>query len=142
MMAKTDPRVIAAVRQWLLDNSVVPEGIEDSLSHPMGFGGRVDLHGTWGLSQKPFTLDWKSQGKDGKDLRFYPEMAIQLAANAALCGKLDGDLISFVFSTTEPGEYKVKVWGDNYQWFSRFMRRYDVWCDEKNYRALEVKDGA
>jgi hypothetical protein len=128
--------VLESVKEWMVDNHVNIHGIEESFSHPLGFGGKIDLHGTWGLSQRPLTHDWKSQGKPGDALSFYPDMAIQLAANAALDGKLDGDLVSWVFSTVEPGEYRVKVWGDNQYWFDRFMNRFAVWQDEKKYHPV------
>lgn len=135
-MPKIDLLVVSSIREWLHDNHVIAEGIEECGSHPLGFGGRIDLHGRWGVSQKPFTLDFKSQGKPYNKIRFYPEMAIQLSANAAIAGKLDGDLVSFIFSTVEPGSYKTKIWGDNHYWFQRFLNRFLVWKDENKYEPL------
>jgi hypothetical protein len=120
------------------ENVVKVDGIEDSFAHPMGFGGRTDLHGTWGVRQRPFTLDWKTQGRPVDDVSFWDDWPVQLSANAAGQGKLDGDLISVAISTVEP--YGVKFrdpWGDNLYWFSRFNNRFDVWKDEKKYDPLD-----
>ena len=73
-------------------------------------------------------------------MTFYDDMAVQLAANAAGVGKLDGDLVSVLISTENPGEIQHKVWGNNQYWFDRFLARFEVWQFEKNYNPLEKTD--
>jgi len=129
---------IDQIEAWMEENVVKIDGIEDSFAHPMGFGGRTDLHGTWGVRQRPFTLDWKTQGKPIDDISFWDDWPVQLSANAAGQGKLDGDLISAAISTVEPyGVTFREPWGDNLYWFGRFNNRFDVWKDEKKFDPLD-----
>lgn len=132
-----------SVAAWVDENIVRDLHVEECFAHPLGFGGRVDLHGVWGKRQRPFTLDFKTQGKPAGQMKYYPEMAIQLAANATGVGRLDGDLISLLLSTVDPGNTGYKVWGDdlkkdNGYWFGRFVRRFAVWQDENNYFPVEA----
>jgi len=134
-----------AVRDWMEKNIINNHIPEACFAHPLGFGGRVDLYGEWGKRQRPFVLDYKTQGKPGDKMVFYPDMAIQLAANAAGVGSLDGDLISVLLSTVEPGELRYKCWGDdpkrnNEYWLARFINRCRVWADEKNYWPVPLEE--
>ena len=128
---------LESIWEWMEKNYVKVDGIEEAFAHPLGFGGKVDFHGAWGKRQRPLTLDWKTS----KHMQYYPDMPIQLAANATGVGKLDGDIVNVLISTSDPGEIDYRVWGDdkkrpNEYWFQRFINRFTVWRDEHNFHNV------
>ena len=134
-----DQETIEAVRRWCKDNRVVIGGIERCFAHPLGFGGRADLYGQW-KGTRDFVLDWKTTDTRNKKKLFYPDFAIQLAANANGLELPEADLVSVVVSTTEPGVVVDKVWGNNELWYAQFLHRFMVWKYEKNYWPVEAGD--
>jgi hypothetical protein len=76
---------------------------EKSFSHPLGFGGKVDLHGTVGgvidLKTKEFS--------EGDDLKTWDEHAMQLAAYRHGLGLGNTPAAIVYVSTTTPGLCKL-----------------------------------
>lgn len=91
----------AAVSGWLKTlGAGTPEvEAEKSFAHPLGFGGKADLHGT-----PSFVLDFKSKEFDhDTDLKTWPEHHMQLAAYREGLGIPTARAAIVYVSVTNPG---------------------------------------
>jgi hypothetical protein len=90
----------AAVSRWIKSEEGVPEvEAEKSFAHQLGFGGKVDLHGT-----PDFVLDFKSKEFDEKsELKTWDEQAMQLAAYREGLGMPTARAAIVYVSVTTPG---------------------------------------
>lgn len=86
------------IRKWVA---------EKSFSHPLGYGGKVDLFSGDGV-----VIDFKTTefNEDKKDVGGYDEHLLQLAAYAQGLGLADARLANVYVSTSQPGLVRVKEW--------------------------------
>jgi hypothetical protein len=118
---------------------------EQSFAHPLGYGGKVDLHSP----STGIVVDFKTKDgdfSDGKKLAY--DQNIQLAAyqiGLLLCGGRSGadELSGFVqcanifVSRTHPGKVASHVWGADeiaYGW-EVFEKALDLWKSLNKYNG-------
>jgi hypothetical protein len=129
---------VDAVLEWLWRYGVQVEELEVAFSCWLGYGGRIDLVGTWinpeTNTRRPLVLDWKS--KAGK-LTAWPENCTQLAA---YCGGVglsleDTDLVNVLVSRDWPGLIEAKVWKleEKRRRSDQFHHMLLAWQLEKGY---------
>jgi len=142
-----DPAIVAAAMGWCQEFEVAPEGIEEMLiDEYAGYGGRIDLYGSWRLDGelRALVLDWKSQETTpGRKVNFWPDWPVVLAAygNLALHEAEGGiaeeelDHVHVVLSRNEPGRIEHKVWpAETIQWaWELFMADLNAWFVAKKY---------
>lgn len=111
---------------------------EKSFGHPLGFGGKVDLHSSDGngvvidFKTKEFTSDQveKVQG--------YSEHAMQLAAYRMGLGLPEAKCANVFVSVTEPGLVVVREWseGDLAKAWRMFSSLLDYWKAKNDYEPF------
>jgi hypothetical protein len=123
-----------AWRRWAADLRDIRSEI--AVSHPLGFGGRVDCQAATESTNTPVVIDWKTMTtKPGRKVTGYDSWGRQLAAYAEALGAPEGTLlVNVVLSTTEPGRLEVVVWtGQRLQLFRQFRAIFWLWCLLKDY---------
>ncbi|KPK41337.1 MAG: hypothetical protein AMJ65_09700 [Phycisphaerae bacterium SG8_4] len=153
-----DPEVIAAALQFLEDWHVEPHSVEvPFINWGYGFGGRIDLIGTWFAGGPPdlvgrtILLDWKfRETKPDQKITYWPDYVINLAGYGVgyfdrLPYKLleECDLVSVVVSVNEPGRYEFKVWelSEVEQAWLEFYADLQAWFVAKKYDPREGPHG-
>lgn len=113
-----------------------PEGFvaESAFSHPLGYGGKVDLSVQSEEIQKGIVFDFKSkdfnEDKKAKDLAF-PEMAMQLDAYRNGLEMPEAQMIS-VFIDRATGLVKTFEWPEG-NYFEQFKCLLKYWQLSKGY---------
>lgn len=111
---------------------------EQSFAHPLGFGGRVDLHSP----STPIVLDFK--GKDfgpdidiRSDIRLAHDQYIQLSAYALGLCIPEAALVNVFVSRTHPGLVRVHVWDRSYNYKGQriFRAALDIWKAQRDYEC-------
>jgi len=104
---------------------------EHSFTHPMGYGGKIDLH------SPSFTVDWKSKNdatkwKPGK--MHYPEMCQQLAAYRVGVNNHDSRCLN-VFVCIPDGKVEIHEWKPEEldREFANFTDLLRIWLRNANY---------
>lgn len=113
---------------------------ERSFAHPLGFGGKNDLHiPTW-------CLDFKTKEfREDDDLKTWDEHAMQLAACREGLGLLRGALCGIVYvSVTVPGLARLLVIEEEKirQGWEMFKSLLSYWQVKNNYRPVFEKVAA
>ncbi len=135
---------VADYERWHRETVLEVVHAEQSVVHPMGYAGRLDLHAiiSHGGERRRAIIDYKSQKLKGKAKgNFYKEWQMQLAAYAD-CLKEEGErdplIISVIIPSDKPGPVQVKVWEENNDLaLSAFKACHQLWCFEKNYTPSE-----
>ena len=93
----------------LLDAGLTIEQSEVSFASPLGYGGTIDILGTW--LGRAAICDVKSQELDRpNDAKFYNEHPLQLAGYAVGIDRPDLDRVSIIVSRSKPGVVAVRNW--------------------------------
>ncbi len=124
------PETMESFAEWYATHDVLPWSscIERSFACEYGYAGRIDFGGL--IDRVASVVDWKTQGtKPGKPFVFYPKWGAQLAAYAhgIKLSLVDTNLISVVFSTTEPGRMDYKVWLNGHELLRAFFAAFDLY---------------
>lgn len=124
----------SAWADWM--NGTLDPRSEISVSHPLGYGGKVDCKALLKSNGLPAVIDWKTMStKPGRKVTGYDSWGRQLAAYAEALDAPDGTLLlNVVLSTTEPGRLEVVEWTDQRaQLFRQFRAIFWLWCLLKDY---------
>ena len=110
---------------------------EKSFSHPLGFGGKVDLHSK--KLPEGIVLDFKTKSKTAnfdKDLG-YMEHAMQLAAYRQGLGIPNARCYNLFISVETPGLVQLKEWKEEevQKAWEMFKCLLNYWKLEKNYNV-------
>lgn len=100
---------------------------EASFSHPLGYGGKCDLHNHIAVGD----FKTKEFAEDATKLA-YDDHAIQLAAYRAGLGLGTATMFNLFISTSIPGLVRLHIW-DERNWLERFEARLNLWKVEKGY---------
>jgi len=133
-------KTVLAIGDWMFENLVQAQLIEESFASPLGFGGKIDLIGEWKTTRRPLILDWKTTDTyPDKPISYWPSWCEQLAAYARGINLLDADLVNVVISRTEPGRLEHKQWTEEeiaYGW-DGFKKAFELWIHDKKYDPRE-----
>lgn len=117
-------------------NSIHPFGAwqaEKSFAHPIGYGGKVDLHST----AAEIVVDFKTKefSADCDKKLHWPEQAIQLAAYREGLDIPKARCFNVFVSTSEPGVVRVHEWdeADISSGWEVFRRALEIWQIQKGY---------
>lgn len=115
----TEYEFVVPVREFLDEKVGLGFVNEKSFSHPLGFGGKVDLHKIDNLGKKkPQTaviIDFKTKpDKAFSKLEQYDNHYIQLAAYRIGLGLPDAECYNLFISNETPGKFKLlpEVWNE------------------------------
>ena len=98
-----------AALERLLDSGLVIEQSEASFASPLGYGGTLDIIGSW--QGRACVADIKTQEFETEgSAKFYPEHPLQLAGYAVGYPLRDYDRVSIIVSRTNPGVEAVRNW--------------------------------
>ena len=98
-----------AALERLLDSGLVIEQSEASFASPLGYGGTLDIIGSW--QGRACVADIKTQEFETEgSAKFYPEHPLQLAGYAVGYPLRDYDRVSIIVSRTNPGVVAVRNW--------------------------------
>lgn len=97
---------------------------EKSFSHPLGFGGKVDL------SCQELVIDFKTSEFSGEK-KAYPEQGMQLSAYKNGLGLKQARIFNLFISTSEPGH--VSLVEHEIDYFPHFAHLLEYWKLIKNY---------
>jgi hypothetical protein len=109
---------------------------EKAFSHPLGYGGKIDLFSVCDECPKGIVIDFKSkdftEDKKEKDLA-WPEMALQLDAYRHGVNLPDAQMVS-VFIDRETGIVKSFEWPEG-TYFEQFKCLLKYWQLSKGYNS-------
>jgi hypothetical protein len=132
---------VAGFDTWFRENVVRVISAEQSVVHPLGYAGRLDLYAIVRHEgrERRAVIDYKSQKLKGKAKgNFYKEWQMQLMAYGD-CLKEEDDptrplIISIIIPSDKPGGVQPKVWvKDNDLALEAFRSCHKIWCYEKSY---------
>lgn len=131
---------VAGFDVWYRANVIEVIHAEQSVVHPLGYAGRLDLYAMIRHNGEPrrAVIDYKSQKLKGKPKGvFYKDWHMQLAAYGD-CLTESGDrpplLISLIIPSDKPGPVQIKIWDeDNDLALKAFKACHQIWCFEKDY---------
>lgn len=115
---------------FTVEHNLVPDvnGLERHFACDCGYGGLIDLVGTWKDKMCRCIVDYKSQNTRGKSIRFYPEWGCQLAGYAYGIDETKAELVSLVLATDEPGRIAFKVWPNRKILYEQFEHALALWA--------------
>ena len=124
---------------WHRENVVSVIAAEKSITHPMGYAGRLDMHAILRHCgrEREAMVDMKSQRLLGKPkTNFYLEWSMQLAAYAEAASTSEDRplLVSIVIPSDTPAPVQVKVWDNYLEAWEAFKACFTIWSFEKGYR--------
>lgn len=142
-----------AIRDYLLTKAVAPEDvralvipviswinqniesfihIEYAFANPrLGYAGQVDCVAIL-KDGSMAVIDWKTQGKVVKEIRFHDDWPWQLAAYSMGLELKNAKIFSVAVSTKEPG-ISVREYENVNDHFDIFLAAQKIWCALKNY---------
>lgn len=124
---------VAGYETWYRANVDEILGIEESVVHPLGYAGRLDIRLRL-KDGRTAVVDIKSQKLKGKlKPAFYKEWAIQLAAYKAAHAEPTDTIISLVIPSDAPGPAFPWEWDDSQSAWEAFQACHRLWCWDKDY---------
>lgn len=129
---------VAVVLSLLRKLDIRHVSVENSFSHPLGYGGKIDFEGIDGKGG-PVVIDFKTTDFKGKGKKHWPEMVMQLAPYARGSGVQGARLINiFISRNLETPE------GDYYEWteqegcdgLKKFDLALEFWQIDKGYKPV------
>lgn len=129
-------RYVEGYADWHRENVVTTLAAEKSVTHGMGFAGRLDLHAIIKHQggEREAIIDMKSQQLLKKPrANFYLEWSMQLAAYSK-CIAPDALLVSVIIPSDVPAPVQVKVWDNAAEAWEAFKNCFELWVFEKGYR--------
>lgn len=111
---------------------------EKSFASPLGYGGKVDIHGYDAKTRQPFVADFKTKANwtdaDAKRGLGYDEHLMQLVAYARGLGFESARLANIFISTDEPGKFHVEEWpvDTHERGWKMFKALLDFWRAKNN----------
>jgi len=109
---------------------------ERSFSHPLGYGGKCDLHSLEGV-----VVDFKTKEfSSGDKISGFDEQAMQLAAYREGFGMSQAEGVNIYISVTEPGLVVAKHWDPEEldRGWEMFKHAFALWKLQKNYDPAEA----
>ena len=124
----------AYLGQWC--NGLANLSAEKSFGHPLGFGGKVDVH-KWG-----FVADFKTKDFPEPTLKTWPNQHMQLAAYREGLGMPEARCAIIYVSTGVPGlvqlvECTEKELSKGWRLFQKLLA---YWQEDKDYRPKPEKE--
>lgn len=136
MLLPTAPEMLPFIEaaQAALDDigfcSPTNKSTEHSFAHPLGYGGKVDLHGPG------YVVDFKTKANwtDPRKLA-WPERAMQLAAYRHGLNMPAARCLNIFISTDDPGKYHVHEWpeADLKSGWRKFELLLRYWQEDNEY---------
>lgn len=113
-------------------------GVERSFAHPLGYGGKVDLH------NENYVIDFKTKEFSKEDEKLsWPEQAMQLAAYRNGLGLSNARCMNMFISVNNPGLVAQHEWepGELETALKKFLLLHSYWMLDKGLTPAPAPPG-
>jgi hypothetical protein len=123
---------VAGMRDWINEHVEEVHATEETVYHPSGFAGRLDLRCRLKIVGDAI-VDFKTQKFESVP-RFYPEYGMQLAAyEKAAREASESAIVSVVINSQMPGPVHSMLWDSRDKYYEMFSHLLNIWKFLNNY---------